>query len=268
MKIRMIMDSWKSTFKQIWNSKFSFLMIIIAQAIFIGVISFIFYHFSVRIMDYREAIIDPLQRGALYNLTLMQQASPSINDNYNLMLKNIVLGFISMFGAYLLINGMIWELSSVVISKKFSHFKYMRKFIIFASWFILPGAIVTLSLLGLLLEISDEIAIVLSLAIVLFIAYFMYIALCMIDRENLDKKEVKEHIMKAWRVGVKEWMTLIGSYLNVIIPLIINFIALILLAETAPIYLIMILLILPVFILIFGRLFLINLIRKLSKGVK
>lgn len=262
--IKNIKESLKLTFKQLNKSKFITLILVISQILFLFIAGFIFYTYGSTAMDYRENIIEPIENGALENLSTLSKESESINQSYYQLQKYLFSGLLLLFISYIFINGINWELSAIIVNNKFSYFRYLRKFIAFSSIFILTSAIILYLLVSLTIGISNILALILAILIIIISDYFMYISFGLINNQEMNIKEIKKHLKLTFKIGVKNLLEFLVSYVVIWGILGFSLLMIALYSETMHIALMVLALLVPIIVLIIGRIYLINLVRKFT----
>lgn len=254
--------------RQINNSRFMFIILFFTQLIFFTIMAFIFYNYSIKIMTYREAILAPLNAGVLENVSVFATESVGIMENYSLLIQNLLIWLVASFVVYLFVNGINWELTYGLFNRRFSYFRYLRKYITYGAICIIPGFISIVVILHLLINLLPEIALALSIIIWAIIAYFMYISFGLIDNNELSPIEIKSHFQKTVKFGIKHWKTFVLTDILVCIPISIIITLIALFSETMPMPILIFLLLLPAVIINIGRLMFINISKNLEGGKK
>lgn len=260
--------SLNDSFSQIKKSKFTFFILFLTQTLFIGVMGIIFYNYAVKIMQYREAILAPLNSEMLGNVSVFASESAGILENYSMLVQNLLLWLAASFFIYLFLNGINWEITYALANKRFSYFRYLRKFITYGAVCIIPSFILIVILLNTFIEFSGTLALIASFIIWAIMAYFMYVSFALIDNKEMSIKYLKKHCKKTIKFGTKHWKSFVLSDIMISLPIIADIILIALFAETAPMPILIFLLLIPPVILNMGRLVFINIARRLDHNKK
>ncbi len=262
-----IKSSFLDTIKVIKKKKIVFAFLILLQILLLVSISSVGIKYQIEISESAMNVIEPLQN-ANYNSTSIEEGNPfmsnmmsevaSITKSYQEMIKSIFEMIGLMFCFFLVFNGLIWSISNKLI-KKGKLLDYWLKFIIVTLVFMIPFSLISYYLLRGFLAIGTEVANVGVNTIgwiFMIVSYFMVIGFC------LTEEKVKILFKKIFSIGIMKiyWVLLafmfsLGTTLLSLMFIYYSIGNLLLMIVSGFVL---------VVILVLGKLFLINVIRKLN----
>jgi len=242
-------NTLKQSFRLIKQNKALFTLLFFLQTGFIVLISYIFIHYYIIITDSLAGISQLMETIKLDTANMQQMLA--INTQYNSTLKIAILAFVLAYLSYVLINGLIWDLSNKLVNKKFQFPKYEFQFALLTIIFTLPAILIFRAILKSLISLQFvEPMKIVFIAIIIITWYFMMIAFSLIQKHDL-----KQILKKAFIIGCKKAKILIPAYLIIIIILSLILYLVYYAAITSSLLLIIISLILLVESIIWSRIY-------------
>jgi len=275
-----ITNSLKESFLAISKNKKIFLLIFILQILFFFLILIVssFYvskilESTVEIMQYMDALNLDVEKA---KFDVLQQKNPLgenpllISRNYEAMKKNLLFLLFYIFIIFTIINGLIWYFASNILEKNKKLFSlknilsYLPRFFIVSlilslSLFIFAYNFLNISFSGFL---STQPANFIPLLIVAIIAiYFIYIVIPLLNKFKIE--EFKTLVKKTFRIGTRNFISIIVSYLIIIILIILSLVLISYLVEI-NLFLLFIGLILMLLIFAWSKIYFVIVVKKLS----
>ena len=281
-KNNVIKESLQESFSIIKKNKKTFLILLILQLIFISLISFINISYQTNMLQSTQEIIEYLDElkfdQTSVGFDMLQKKSPLGSDpllisrNFSNILYNLKFLIFYSLLAFVLLNGLIWFLTSNLANKNPLKLKKMKIF--FKSFFIYIAKFgfiaLTFSFLVYLFGYStlksflDPLSMqnanfIPLLLITSAMLYFMYITFSL-----LNKIEFKNILKNLFKIGIKKMHIILSAYLIIILAISIFSLSSFYLMEK-NLFLLLISIAFIVLILVWSRIFLILVVEKLSK---
>lgn len=274
MPKNIILNSIKQSFYLIWKNKSLFLLLFTLQIIFFFAFAQINLTYQTRILKSAQAIEDYISQQKLdepsVSSNIFQQESVlgddplSISRNFNEIMKNFRLSLIYIFALLVFFTSIAWTLTY-----KFSHKDNLRESIkYFSRIFVILLFYLGLIFIFLFLLFNISLAnaenvkffnryipfLIFSIALI----YFMFISLSL-----LHNAELKNIVQKTLSIGIKKahYMLLI-YFINIILLAVPIFLVYYYIEKSFFILLLSIILMMSCFV--FGRIFMVNAVEKLS----
>jgi hypothetical protein len=217
-----IKASLKNSFKNISKNKGLFAVLFITQLAFIIILSVIFTKYAVEISSHAQAVMEPLQDSALVemDITALYKNPTDIYQEYKQMLSSIFMFFLFVYLCYIVINGINWDISNMILGGKCRCMHYLGTFAILFLIFTLPAVLLIniISKIFFSIELAAAI-IILGLAIFLIAIYFMYISFSLINKYKL--KDLKKLLKHTFKIGFKNVPVLVTTHIIMLTPQII-----------------------------------------------
>lgn len=274
MPKKIIINSLKQSFSSIWRNKSLFILLFILQIVFFFAFAQINLTFQTRILKSAQAIEDYISQQKLdepsVSSNIFQQKSIlgddplSISRNFNEIMRNFRIYLAYLFILLVSFTSIAWALTYKLAYK--IKLKQLAKDFLKISAVLLPNLSLIFIFLFLLFNISlanaENIKIfnryIPLLIFSAVLTYFMFISLSL-----LRNTELKNIVQKTLSIGIKKAHYIFLIYLINIFLLILPIILLFYFIEKN--FLILLLsLILMMFSFVFGRIFMVNAVEKLS----
>ena len=275
MPENIILNSLKQSFALIWKNKSLFFLLFILQIIFFAVLFFISLAYQTRILESSKAISDYLSQQKLDDVSvasdILQQKNILGDDpliisrHFNEIEKNFRLYLIYIFIFLIIFISLFWAVTIRLIHKhgvKQSIKYFLKNFIIVL---IYLGLIFSFFYSVFNITLSEAAAQGLGLfakyipfliaSIVLI--YFMFISLSL-----LDKTELKSIVQKTLDIGIKKIHYILAVYSAVIFLFVVSIFLLYYFLDI-NFFIVILSLIILIFSFVFGRIFMVNAVRKL-----
>ena len=271
-----IFNSLKESLALIWKNKFLFVSLFVLQILFFIIFSVINYDYQTKILENAKAITDYLSNQKLdeaaVTSNLLQQKNIlgddplMISRNFNEILKNFRIYLIYIFILLILFISISWTLSSKIINKL--NFKqlinnFLKNLIIllfylgliFGFFFSLLNISITqLAQQSSMIFIKYFIFLIISIILV----YFMFISISLINHI-----ELKNIVQKTLSIGIRRAHYILSVYfINTLLLGTSVFLLYYFIEKNSLILLLSIILL--IFSIVFGRIFLINAVGKLT----
>ncbi len=262
----MLLDSLKKTINIIKKNKSRIFLIFFLQIVFFITLSLIFYHTMVPSMEHAKNAVDYYDS---INLTedsgmfgYLGEDPLVIYQNYSQMMYYIKFAALFSILAIIILNGLLWALTSNLINKKslkqalnyFTNFGLIT-LIFIALFYLLVFNTLKSSLAALEYSLMPLVGILFLFIILL---YLLFVSLSLID-----KRKLKDILKLTFPIGIKKFPKIILIYLiNIFIILLFSY--LIYLTIEANIILLIITVILFILSFVVTRLFLIISINSLK----
>jgi hypothetical protein len=237
------------------------------QLLFLIISSFALVNFSVSIGENLKAFLEPIEMiASVPEDQLMTTIAPVVEKYgyYQEMLRNLTLFTVAMYVFYIVINGINWDLSNLMVNKKSPFLEYQIKFAILVFIFTLPIiAIINITTYYLFSIEQLQIAIPFYGIISLISLYFMYISFASINKVKMIA-HYPTIIKDAFLTGVKKAHILLPTFLLTTgLPVLFMYI---ISAQLEENFLILLLLIAIFIVLInWGRIVLLLVVKKIEK---
>jgi len=252
MIIMNIQKNFKKSLQFIKQNKGTFAIIIVIQIIFLILMSFIAGYYSVAILEKTSTIIQEFDNLAPDESSSIQNIL-KIYQEYGVLATLVLYFLLISYLAYALINGIVWELTNMILTNKENIIRHQVKFAIISFFFFAITAITTRLLWALSIKLgSIAISLILMTLIILAAMYFMHLSFVLIP--NYTLRQTKEHIKQVFILGKNNIKQILPVFLiSLIIPAIAFYI--IYLINPASLFLIITLIILFAAIIAICRLF-------------
>jgi len=251
---RIVIYSLKKSFQDIILSPFLFLVLFFTEALFIIIFSSIFTKYAPLILSSLRDITSNLQQ-------LVQAGDLGIA--YSTMLINFAVFVLLSYLAYMLVNGVNWELTYFMAFREINYLRYLRKFIVVALIFTLPLFALLSLAADLLFRINTLFGVIFIWIIVLSSFYFMYISFGLINPDVFGFRDFVKHIKKTFKFGKENLFVMLLSYFFISIIYLL-LVALIYIFVESNILLLTAFLAAFVLFINISRLFLINLVNNIE----
>tara|TARA_Y100000310_G_scaffold335839_1_gene418871 strand:- start:187 stop:1050 length:864 start_codon:yes stop_codon:yes gene_type:complete len=285
MPSKIISTSIKESFLVIPKNKKIFTLVFVLQILFFLSILVVSSYYTSKILENTEDIIDYTETLNLNieqaKFDILQQKNPLgedpllISRNYEEMKKNSLFLLLSVFIIFVIINGLIWYLTSNFQEKNKKVFSikniitYLSKFLIISlilssSLFILVYNFLNISFSSFLSTKPMNFIPLIIIAIITI--YFSYIAIPLLSKKEQKKKsyeQFKKFIKNVLSIGTKKFIPIIISYL-IILSLIALPLVLIFYSIELNLMLLFIEIILLLFIFVWIKIFFVIVVKKLS----
>lgn len=207
-----IRKSINDSFKYIKKRKYLFITLFLTQALFLSLISTIFAYYAINIYTHVNNIIEPMQQ-----MTDITSIPTSIFDSYKEMIRTGIEFITFSYIIYILVNGVNWDITNAVITNKVYYLKYLVMFAVQTVIFTLPAMIIINMLTDALVNFQSAAATA-TIGVIISVTalYFMYISYSNIPRYKISQTGtlIKESIS----FGLRQWKTLIPTYIIMNIP--------------------------------------------------
>ena len=172
---QIILNSLKNSFRIIPKSKYMFSIIFITQLLFIILLSLIFAYYALSIAEHTQAIIEPLMQTEITSLedfTSVYKDPEAIIQEYKSVINNIIMFFLSVYILYIILNGINWDISNLIVNKTSEFLHYQLSFAILALIFTLPAMLIINIISRLFTGVDTIAAIIIMGLIVLLISLY------------------------------------------------------------------------------------------------
>lgn len=213
--MNILKKSLKESIEVIKKHKLIFLILFFTQLVFLIISSLTFVNFSVSIGENMQAFLEPLE--AIANIPeeqMMNLADSEVMDSlepmfekygyYNQIIKNLTLFVVSMYIIYIIINGINWDMSNLMVNKKSPFLEYQVKFAILVFIFTLPIiAFINITMQYVFNIEQIQIAVPIYILVMLIALYFMYLSFASINKVKMIS-HYPTIIKDAFLTGVKK----------------------------------------------------------------
>jgi MFS family permease len=266
----LILSSLKESVRTIKKKKTYFAVLFVVQLAFLLVISAVFMHYSIKIGEDAQKVIEPLGNVSASlspadTSTLLKQSAP-VYEAYNRLVSNVLMFLFLSFILYMFLNGVVWDIANLMVNEKSPFIRYQLMFGVSAFVFTFIALLFGGFFLRFLTYIgNNQIALILEILLCMAITYFAFISFGLINR--YDTSQIKDFLKHAVFLGYKKFWTLIFSYLLMllVISLFGGLIYFLLYSAMPALILSAILFILA---LIWGKIFFLTVVRKVAEEVK
>ncbi len=275
MHKNIILSSLKESFALIWQNKFLFSLLFIIQIIFFVIFSLINLNYQTKMLEKAKEITDYLSNQRLdefaVSSSILQQKSILGDDpllisrNFNEILKIFRIYLVYIFVLLILFTSFAWTLTNRLVHKnnlKQSIKYFFKAFIILLFYlgliFLFLFSLVNISL-NEITESSKILARYLPFLIFsIVLVYFMFISIAL-----LHKVELSNMVQKTLSIGIKKaHYTLSVYFINIF--LFSASATLLFYSIENNLFILFLSIILLIFSFVFGRVFMINVVEKLS----
>mgnify|MGYP001614295624 CR=1 FL=1 len=276
MPKKIILSSLKESIVLIWKNKSLFVLLFILQIIFFVVFSLISYKYISKMVESQKAIEDYLSQQNLdedvVTENILQQKSIlgddplSISRNFNGIVKNFRIYLASVFISLIAFVALAWTLTSKIINKL--NFKqlinsFLKNLIIllFYLGFIFGFffSLLNISIMQFAAESSKFfIKYIVFFVVSIILSYFMFISLAL-----TNKTKLKNIVQKTLIIGIKRAHYILSVYFINILLLGTSVFLLYYFIEKNS-FILLLSIILLIFSFVFGRIFIINAVGKLT----
>lgn len=216
---KIILDSLKNSVRNISKHKRIFSVLLVTQLLFIIILSFIFFKYSIPFLEQAKAFSEPLNESAEpSDINAMYQESLTKYGELNQMVSYILILFWLFYLAYLLINWVNWDIANITAGGKCRCFHYFFMYMLLFLIFTLPEMILLTILMEMPLGIGfgGAVAIVVVGILALTIAlYFMYISFSLINDYKFS--ELNKLLRQAYNIGMSRFWLLLPTYIIMLI---------------------------------------------------
>ena len=209
-----ILSSLKQSF-QIKNKKLLFAGLFVLQALTVILAAWIFAHYYLIIVDLLAKMMQTLESIDPSTMITLQQ-SMVMQLNYKVLFSTFLEGMFLLYLVYIVINGINWDLTNLLVNKKLKFPMYLLQYGILAFIFTIPAIIVFRIILRGLLDLDFFYPMkLISIGIILVTWYFMMIAFALINKYKL--RQIKEHLKQTFVIGYKKAKMLVPTYLIIVL---------------------------------------------------
>ena len=214
MKIKnIIFNSMKQSLQVIRKSPGLFAVLFFTQLLFIILMSFVFAFYAIQVGEYAETIMGSLEGSEIMEAAASPMlAIPDISAASTMLINSIIMFFIVSYFLYIVLNGINWDFTNMIVSKREGFLHYQLMFGILALIFTLPAMIIINLFSKLFMSLEASTAFIIIGFLVLLIAvYFMYISLSLINQYKV--KELKKLLKHAYNLGIKKFRIILPTYI-------------------------------------------------------
>ena len=275
----MVISSLKESFLLIKKNKREFLLIFILQGLFFSLVIMANAYYVPQILQSAEDVIGYAEalniNPQAANIGILQKKNPLWDDpllisrNYNEIIKNSLFLLLSVFAVFALVNGLVWYLASNIEKSKslkslFSLknlLSYLLRFfavamVLSAFLYIFAYNLVNIAFSSFLsVKPADFIPLLLIAAIAI---YFIYISIPL-----LGKIKLRRLAKSSFSIGTKNFISVITSYLIILMLIILSFLLIFYLLEL-NLFLLLIAGLLSVFVFAWAKIYFSVVVKKLS----
>jgi len=276
-----ISNSFKESFRIIKKNKRVFVVLFFSQLIYLSLILAVNFNYQTKILEGSKSIIEYVDNLDLEDSTVATSFFQNqnalgedpllISRNFKNILFNLQLLLLFSFSVFVIANGVNWFATAYIVTMK--NFVKKKKFYEIIIQYLLKFAVITLvfsisiyllfistlkNSLFSLIEGGGSLNMLLLFLLTLVLLYFMFLAFSLIP-----KLKFKEMIKKGFFIGVRNFWTLIFSYLIILIIISI-FAFLIFYFIESNLFLVFISSLLFVESFVWARIFLLTVVEKLS----
>lgn len=184
----------------------------LTQLVYSGIFLVVFVMFFYKIMYHANFLLE-----ALYSLTPEQITSGTVNNSlalyahYSGFMDNLALLVLFSYLLYVLINGINWSISNMIVNKgKFS--SYIPKYIITSLIFTIPLGFVLWEFLRAIAVTGNETALFYALAGV-FLVFWYFMMICFSIMHRYKVKEILKLLSDGFKLGILKGYVLAPVYL-------------------------------------------------------
>ena len=271
-----VISSLKESFLLIKKNKRIFLLIFVLQILFFSLVIMANAYYMPRILQSTQEAIDYAEslniNSDTANIGILQKKNPLgedpllISRNYNEIIKNSLFLLLSVFSIFVLIDGWVWYLASNMGKSKnlFSlknSLSYLLEFfvaamVLSAFLYIFAYNLVNIAFSSFLsVKPADFIPLLLIAAIAI---YFIYISIPL-----LGKIKLRRLAKSSFSIGTKNFISVIISYLIILMLIILSFLLIFYLLEL-NLFLLLIAGLLSVFVFAWAKIYFSVVVKKLS----
>ena len=272
----MVISSLKESFLLIKKNKREFLLIFILQGLFFSLVIMANAYYVPQILQSAEDVIGYAEalniNPQAANIGILQKKNPLGDDpllisrNYNEIINNSLFLLLSVFSIFVLIDGWVWYLASNMGKSKnlFSlknSLSYLLEFfvaamVLSAFLYIFAYNLVNIAFSSFLsVKPADFIPLLLIAAIAI---YFIYISIPL-----LGKIKLRRLAKSSFSIGTKNFISVIISYLIILMLIILSFLLIFYLLEL-NLFLLLIAGLLSVFVFAWAKIYFSVVVKKLS----
>ena len=272
----MVISSLKESFLLIKKNKRAFLLIFILQGLFFSLVIMANAYYVPQILQSAEDVIGYAEalniNPQAANIGILQKKNPLGDDpllisrNYNEIINNSLFLLLSVFSIFVLIDGWVWYLASNMGKSKnlFSlknSLSYLLEFfvaamVLSAFLYIFAYNLVNIAFSSFLsVKPADFIPLLLIAAIAI---YFIYISIPL-----LGKIKLRRLAKSSFSIGTKNFISVITSYLIILMLIILSFLLIFYLLEL-NLFLLLIAGLLSVFVFAWAKIYFSVVVKKLS----
>lgn len=215
-RMKTVKKAIKQSTEVIREHKHIFLVLFATQLLFLIISSFVFVNFSMSVGENLKGLLEPIE--AIANVPeeqLISSLGPIVEKygTYQEMLKSLTLFITAMYVIYIIVNGINWDLSNLMVNKKSPFLKYEIKFAILVFVFTLPIiAIINITSQYVFNIEQLQIAIPFYALLSFILLYFMYISFASINKV-MSITHYPTIIKDAFLTGVKKAHILLPTFL-------------------------------------------------------
>ena len=276
MPKNIILNSLKETFASIWKNKSLIILLFILQIVFLILFSFISYNYIQKMVKSQMAIEDYLSNIKLDEISvasnMLEQKSILGDDpllisrNFNEIVKNFRIYLIYIFILLVFSASLFWAITNKMMHKlgfKELMGNFLNIFVILLFYLSLIFAfffsLLNISLTGVAAESSKLLTkYVPFLIFSIILLYFMFVSMSL-----THSTELKNIVQKTLKIGVKKMHYIVSVYfINVLLFAVSIFLLYYFMERNLFILLLSMILIL--FSFIFGRIFLVDVVKRLD----
>src|SRR3989338_8652449 len=271
-----VISSLKESFLLIKKNKRIFLLIFVLQILFFSLVIMANAYYMPRILQSTQEAIDYAEslniNSDTANIGILQKKNPLgedpllISRNYNEIIKNSLFLLLSVFAIFALINGLVWYFASNI--KKSKNLFSLKNLLSYLLWFFVVALVLSAflyifaySLVNIAfssylpVKPADFIPLLLIAAIAI---YFIYISIPL-----LGKIKLRRLAKSSFSIGTKNFISVIISYLIILMLIILSFLLIFYLLEL-NLFLLLIAGLLSVFVFAWAKIYFSVVVKKLS----
>lgn len=277
MSKNIFLESMNISLKKIWSHKILIILLILLQLIFFLFYTNVSLNYQTKILENSQAIADYMNTlefddasvasDILQGKNLLGDDPLAIGRNYSEITKNFRLYFLYLFLLLVIFGAINWSLASRLIHKVdiknlLNHMTKTGTILVFylGLIFLFFYSILSISLTEIVFESTQFLTkYVVFFIIALILIYFMFVSLALVHYTGL-----KHIVQRTLSLGVKKIHYILSIYvINIFLFLISALLFYYFLEKNLFLMLFSVLMI--IFTFVFGRIFLINAIEKLSE---
>ncbi len=206
-----MLETFKNTQRSIFRHRIHFIILFFTQIAFIIAISAIFANYALEFSESAQEVIEPMAEMTGQESIINQDLS-GMMDAYNQMMRSVTHFLLFSFLAYIIFNGINWDLSLLITNNREKFMRTIIQFGIFTLIFGIPALflISVISRIVLSLNITRSLLVFISILLIV-VFYFMHISFALIH--NYRIKKIKQHIKKTFSMGIIKAKRLVPVYL-------------------------------------------------------
>lgn len=209
----------KKGFKNIWKSRWLFLIMFFTQIAFLVVLSYAGIVYYIGAVEHATAMLESVENITAEQIAGMQIPEPyKIYEHYKGMVYNVLMGIIMVYIAFLFLDGINWNLANAIVNRT-RHLKemvlYHLKYVVLFLVFTVPLLLIMLALVKTIALTGSNVQFVLGAVIFgLIAAYFLSISLGICYRYRL--RNLTALLNRTFVLGCKKARILVPMSLIII----------------------------------------------------